>query len=86
MKSFYDSLKEVGDIAGQHELLSESFQSSVYKDMMTLMSELKAERKRHMDDARKLEAQLQSQIKQMEQVRKRRKAERHRFLLSERGM
>lgn len=31
VKSFYDSIKEVNDVAGQHELLAEQFQSSIVK-------------------------------------------------------
>ena len=31
MKSFHDSVKEVNDVAGQHELLAEQFQQSIVK-------------------------------------------------------
>lgn len=39
-------IKEVHDIAGQHEVIAESLQGTVYKDLQNLMTELKQDRKK----------------------------------------
>ena len=46
MKSFRDVLRETGDLAGQHEMISETLNTSVIQDAQTLMKELKEERKK----------------------------------------
>ena len=39
-------LKEVNDIAGQHEVIAENFSAGLVKQLQTLIQELKTDRKR----------------------------------------
>ena len=45
-RAFTDMVKEIHDLAGQHEVIAENLQSVVSKDLQTLISELKQERKK----------------------------------------
>ncbi|KAF6019093.1 hypothetical protein EB796_022590 [Bugula neritina] len=67
VKSFNDSLKEVADIAGQHELLVEQLKQKILDEMAKLMTELKIERKKHIEESKRLENQLQAQLRTLEQ-------------------
>jgi len=39
-------LKELHDLAGQHEVIAENSQSSVIKELYSLLSEMKQDRKK----------------------------------------
>ena len=41
-----DMVKEIHDLAGQHEVIAENLQTSVSQDLHMLISELKQERKK----------------------------------------
>lgn len=45
-KGFFAMTKEINDIAGQHETISESLQANVWNESQNLMQELKQERKK----------------------------------------
>ena len=45
-RGFLDMLKEVNDIAGQHEVIAENFSAGLVKQLQTLIHELKTDRKR----------------------------------------
>jgi len=46
MKGFYTMVKELTDLAGQHEQIAENMASTILKDMQTAVQEVKQERKR----------------------------------------
>ncbi|XP_067944722.1 cdc42-interacting protein 4 homolog isoform X2 [Watersipora subatra] len=70
VQSFHDTLKEVGDVAGQHELLAEQLRASIWDEMNKLASELKAERKKHIEKAKQLENQLASQMRILDNAKR----------------
>jgi len=45
-KGFLDLLKEVNDIAGQHEVIAENFSTAIMKQLHTLIQQLKTDKKR----------------------------------------
>ncbi|KAG8189470.1 hypothetical protein JTE90_018123 [Oedothorax gibbosus] len=53
-------LNEVNDIAGQHEIISETFSGQIMKEIVDLVKELKDERKRHLNDGSKYQTNLQN--------------------------
>ena len=45
-RAFADMVKEIHDLAGQHEVIAENLQGQVSRDLQTLIAELKQERKK----------------------------------------
>lgn len=45
-RAFVDMLKEVFDMAGQHEVVAETLQATVSKNLQDLVQELKTDRKK----------------------------------------
>lgn len=45
-KAFVGVVKETDDLAGQHELISESLMEKIWKDLHLLHTELKADRRK----------------------------------------
>ena len=62
-------IKEVHDIASQHEVMAESLNALGTKQVVTLMQELKQERKKCLREAKDLQNQLAASIQQSEAVR-----------------
>lgn len=50
MKGLFAMMKELQDLAGQHEHIAESMSKVVLKDLQTAIQEVKQERKRVIDD------------------------------------
>ena len=46
VKGFFTMVKELNDLAGQHEQIAENMSSTILKDMQTVVQEVKQERKR----------------------------------------
>lgn len=46
VKAFRDAVSETADLAGQHEVISETLTANVYNEISTLIKELKEERKK----------------------------------------
>jgi len=46
MRGFFAMVKEMSDLAGQHECIAENMSSSILKDLHTAVQEAKQERKR----------------------------------------
>ncbi|XP_013389246.1 formin-binding protein 1-like isoform X2 [Lingula anatina] len=69
VQGFLAMLKEVHDIAGQHELISENMASSVIKEVLSLAHEVKQERKKHLQEAQKLQQQLNLSIQQLDKCK-----------------
>ncbi|KAL8562925.1 hypothetical protein ACOMHN_004617 [Nucella lapillus] len=45
--SFADMVREVHDMAGQHEVIAESLQTALSRDLQAALAEFKQERKKH---------------------------------------
>ncbi|GFN92889.1 formin-binding protein 1-like protein [Plakobranchus ocellatus] len=63
-KSFLDMLKEVFDMASQHEVVAENLTGTVSKTLQDLVQELKTDRKKHLQEG----VRLQEQLKQSSQA------------------
>ncbi len=59
-------LSEVGFMAGQHEVLSESFCKEQYKGVLVEVKKLKEARKKNMKEADKIAADMKSAFKTMD--------------------
>jgi hypothetical protein len=62
-------LKEVGFLAGQHEVLSETFCKDNYKMVQEQVKRLKENRRKTMKEAEKLTEDLKKAFKTMEATR-----------------
>lgn len=70
IKGFETMVKELHDLAGQHESISENLQNGVCKDVHELIQSLKQERKKLLQDASKQESAVQSQLSQLDKAKK----------------
>eukprot|EP00096_Caligus_rogercresseyi_P007037 TRINITY_DN2432_c0_g1_i1.p1 TRINITY_DN2432_c0_g1~~TRINITY_DN2432_c0_g1_i1.p1 ORF type:complete len:651 (-),score=227.12 TRINITY_DN2432_c0_g1_i1:616-2568(-) len=61
-KAYKKLLNELGDQAGQHELIAENLSSSVAQELTTLVKQLKDDRRKHLTEGARLGAQLQSSM------------------------
>ncbi|XP_022252760.1 formin-binding protein 1-like isoform X3 [Limulus polyphemus] len=69
-KAFLHMLNEVGDMAGQHELIAENMTTQIVKEINNLVKEFKDERKRHLHEGSKLQAQLQASLAHLDKAKK----------------
>ncbi|XP_077986037.1 formin-binding protein 1-like isoform X2 [Glandiceps talaboti] len=69
-KQFANLVKEVGDLAGQHEVISESLTTDVVRASEDLVKELKSERKKFLQEGTKVHVALAASLKAQEQARK----------------
>ncbi|CAH1786841.1 unnamed protein product [Owenia fusiformis] len=70
VKGFLQSINELFDLAGQHEVIAENLQTSIYKECRALIEEIKIERKKCLNEGAKQQKQLQSSISQLENAKK----------------
>ncbi|XP_061169788.1 formin-binding protein 1-like isoform X5 [Saccostrea echinata] len=63
---FWEMLKELHDLAGQHEVIAENTQSQVLKDLQGLISEIKTQRKQDLQEGAKVQDQLKASHSQLE--------------------
>ncbi|XP_068104566.1 formin-binding protein 1 isoform X5 [Hyperolius riggenbachi] len=70
-KAFQNTLNEMNDYAGQHEVISENMSSQIMVDLMRFIQELKQERKSHFHDGRKAQQQIETCWKQLESSKRR---------------
>ncbi|XP_070581690.1 cdc42-interacting protein 4 homolog isoform X1 [Ptychodera flava] len=69
-KGFSSVVKEVNDLAGQHELISETLTSQVIKASDELVKELKLDRRKFLQEGQKVQSALNASIKSLEQTKK----------------
>ncbi|KAK7504998.1 hypothetical protein BaRGS_00003568, partial [Batillaria attramentaria] len=69
-KSFVDMVKEIHDLAGQHEVIAENLQSTVSRDLQNLITELKQERKKHLQEGARLQEQLRQSANALDRSKK----------------
>ncbi|CAG5124279.1 unnamed protein product, partial [Candidula unifasciata] len=68
--AFVDMLKEIFDMAGQHEVVAENLQGAVIKNMQDLILELKTDRKKHLTDGVRLQDQLKQSQALLEKAKR----------------
>lgn len=68
-KGFYGMLKEIHDLAGQHEVICENLTNNIIRDLQTVIQETKQERKRLLADASKQQLALQNQMSQLDRAK-----------------
>lgn len=68
--AFIKMLNEINDIAGQHEVISETYSGQIVKEISDLMRELKDERKKHLHDGQKYQVTLQASMSLLEKNKK----------------
>ncbi|XP_064416109.1 formin-binding protein 1-like isoform X2 [Latimeria chalumnae] len=68
--SFYDTLNELNDYAGQRELVAEEMAHRVYGELMRYSHDLKSERKTHLQEGRKAQQYLDVCWKQLDNSKK----------------
>lgn len=69
-KAFWDLLKELHDLAGQHEVIAENTQGNVIKDLNNLIQDYKQDRKKELQEGAKIQEQLKASLAQLEKREK----------------
>lgn len=69
-KSFLKMTNEVNDMAGQHETIAENLSVNIFDQVTNLVLELKADRKKYLQEGAKHMNTLSSQISQLERSKK----------------
>lgn len=70
VKAFRDAVSETADLAGQHEVISETLTANVYNEISTLIKELKEERKKHLAEGSRVQQNLSHSLQQLEKAKK----------------
>ncbi|XP_052093608.1 formin-binding protein 1-like isoform X5 [Mytilus californianus] len=69
-KAFWDLLKELHDLAGQHEVIAENTQGNVIKDLNNLVQDYKQDRKKELQEGAKIQEHLKASLAQLEKREK----------------
>ncbi|XP_013089865.1 formin-binding protein 1-like [Biomphalaria glabrata] len=69
-KAFVDMLKEVFDMASQHEVVAENLQASVSKNLVDLTLELKTDRKKYLQEGARLQENLRQSLQTLEKAKR----------------
>lgn len=69
-KAFKQLLQELGDFAGQREVVAENLQSNVVRELHLLAKELREERKQHLNEGAKQTGVLNTSIGALERARR----------------
>ncbi|XP_074655533.1 cdc42-interacting protein 4 homolog isoform X2 [Tubulanus polymorphus] len=69
-QGFLKMLREINDLASQHEVVAETLTSSVHEQVVSLMQEVKQERRKHLREGEQLQRRLQAQLNTLESTKK----------------
>lgn len=69
-KGFETMVRELYDLAGQHESIAEALQNNVCKELLDTVQTLKQERKKLLQDAARQDAAVQAQLSQLDKAKK----------------
>ncbi|KAK3606674.1 hypothetical protein CHS0354_029584, partial [Potamilus streckersoni] len=69
-KGFLDMMKELHDLAGQHEVIAETTQATLIKDLLTLVQELKQDRRKYLLEGTKVQEQYRNSLTQLDKVKR----------------
>ncbi|KAM6954196.1 formin-binding protein 1a [Aplochiton taeniatus] len=70
-RAFLQTLRELSDYAGQHEVIAESLHTHIITELTRYTQELKAERKSHFQDGRRAQQHIENSWKQLESSKRR---------------
>jgi len=62
LQAYKNLLNELGDQAGQHEMIAENLSTSVVQELSTLVKQLKDDRRKHLNEGARIQSQLQSSL------------------------
>lgn len=65
-KAFFGVVKETDDLAGQHELISETLMEKICKELHSLHTELKTDRRKHLSEGKRVQELLEQSMKALE--------------------
>lgn len=68
-KSFLDMLKELHDLAGQHEVIAENIQGQLVQEAQKLVQDMKNERRKYLGDGSKVNDQLKKSLSALEKAK-----------------
>lgn len=69
-RAFNQVLKEISDMAGQHEIIAENLSVQIVKEISTINRDLREERKRHLNEGVKYQNLLNSSLNQLDKSKK----------------
>lgn len=69
-KAFTQVLKEVSDMAGQHEVIAENLSSEIVKEITIISKDLRDERKRNLNEGAKYQNLLNTSLNQLDKSKK----------------
>ncbi|KAK3088869.1 hypothetical protein FSP39_024788 [Pinctada imbricata] len=69
-KGFWDLMRELHDLAGQHEVIAENIQAQVIKDLNNVISDGKSERKKCLQEGSRVQDHLKNSLAQLDKSRK----------------
>lgn len=69
-KAFAQTLKELTDMAGQHEVIAENMSTQIVKEIAIITKELREERKRHLNEGVKYQNSLNVSLNQLDKSKK----------------
>jgi hypothetical protein len=69
-KAFSQMLKELTDLAGQHEVIAENLSTQIVKEVQTICKDLREERKRHINEGVKYQNLLTTSLNQLDKSKK----------------
>jgi len=62
LQTYKNLLNELGDQAGQHEMIAENLSTSVAQELLSLIKQLKDDRRKHLNEGARIQSQLQSSL------------------------
>jgi len=62
LQAYKNLLNELGDQAGQHEMIAENLSTSVVQELSSLTKVLKDDRRKHLNEGARIQSQLQSSL------------------------
>lgn len=69
-KAFSQTLRELTDQAGQHEVIAENLSAQIVKEITTICKDLREERKRHLNEGVKYQNLLTTSLNQLDKSKK----------------
>lgn len=69
-KAFSQALRELTDMAGQHEVIAENLSAQIVKEITTICKDLREERKRHLNEGVKYQNLLTTSLNQLDKSKK----------------
>ncbi|XP_066940735.1 formin-binding protein 1 isoform X16 [Macrobrachium rosenbergii] len=70
VRSFRDTVNETADMAGQHEVISETLTAVVLNEIGSLVKELKEDRKKSLSEGSRVQQNLAHSLQQLEKAKK----------------